>query len=313
MKKIIFILGAPRSGTTLLSNILNQIENVISVGELHYIWNRGIINNWVCGNNKSFSDEKFWIDILSDFSTKTAINSQEYSKLDIESINTIRKWSYIYSFSTIEKKIISNFSDYIKVLEQLYDSIFKVSDAEIIVDSSKLFEVALLISMIKKYQIYYLHIIRDPRAVTYSRVFNKKKQITSIDNIIQMGKGITINKSIRNWLEMNYFSEKFFKRNQKKYKRIYYEKFSKQPNFYLDQILKFCNIHAENPIKNNIVEIQKPNFAFSGNPVRLIEDKIIISNNMVWKKRMKFWNKIYITLITIFYLKKYKIKSWRTN
>lgn len=198
-KKIVYILGTPRCGSTLISNILNEIDGVLSVGELHYIWERGIKENWVCGNGKSFSDEKFWIDVLNNFRRKVNYNYEEIYKLSKNPGKMIRTRHYLLNRKlTIYCKFKDSFLDYINILEKLYDSIFEVSGSNVIVDSSKTFRYGLLISNFNKYDIYFLHIVRDPRAVTYSRVFRKKIQFSSKNSYFKMGEGMTVNKSIRN-------------------------------------------------------------------------------------------------------------------
>ena len=48
MTKILYVAGWGRSGTTLLDNVLGQVEGFVSTGELHNIWQRGLVEPaWV--------------------------------------------------------------------------------------------------------------------------------------------------------------------------------------------------------------------------------------------------------------------------
>jgi len=47
--KIIYVGGWVRSGSTIIENILNEIDDFIHVGELRFIWENGFIHNRCCG------------------------------------------------------------------------------------------------------------------------------------------------------------------------------------------------------------------------------------------------------------------------
>ena len=53
--KVLYIAGEGRSGSTILGNILSQIDGFFSVGEMHHIWDRGFIENWRCSCGATFS------------------------------------------------------------------------------------------------------------------------------------------------------------------------------------------------------------------------------------------------------------------
>ena len=83
-KKIIFIVGLPRSGTTLIEQILSAHKLVFGAGELNYL--RQIINNHFIQDNKLLSQK------ISDYnlSEENTINN-EYSKY----LNNLNKDSFV--------------------------------------------------------------------------------------------------------------------------------------------------------------------------------------------------------------------------
>jgi hypothetical protein len=58
--KVLYIAGSGRSGSTILDNILGQVEGGFSVGELRYVWDRGIIQNRICGCGAPFRGCNLW-------------------------------------------------------------------------------------------------------------------------------------------------------------------------------------------------------------------------------------------------------------
>lgn len=52
--KVLYLAGWSRSGSTILSNILGEINGFFSTGEITYIWQRGLIINKLCGCDLPF-------------------------------------------------------------------------------------------------------------------------------------------------------------------------------------------------------------------------------------------------------------------
>ncbi|MBA3432215.1 MAG: hypothetical protein H0U16_12145, partial [Actinobacteria bacterium] len=46
--KVLFIMGWTRSGSTILDNLLGEVEGFFSTGELHYLWRRGLLEGRLC-------------------------------------------------------------------------------------------------------------------------------------------------------------------------------------------------------------------------------------------------------------------------
>ncbi len=63
--KVLYILGAGRSGSTLLSNILGQLDGFQSVGELFYLWENGLLKGGLCGCGEPVLQCPFWSEVLS--------------------------------------------------------------------------------------------------------------------------------------------------------------------------------------------------------------------------------------------------------
>jgi hypothetical protein len=54
--KVLYVTGFGRSGTTILDNILGQLDGVFAAGELHYIWDRSLEQNRLCACGEAFAD-----------------------------------------------------------------------------------------------------------------------------------------------------------------------------------------------------------------------------------------------------------------
>jgi len=63
--KVLYITGWGRSGSTILDNIMGQIDGFFSVGELRYIWDRNLIENRLCGCGVPLEECPIWSQILA--------------------------------------------------------------------------------------------------------------------------------------------------------------------------------------------------------------------------------------------------------
>jgi hypothetical protein len=63
--KVLYIAGSGRSGSTILDNTLGQIDGFFSVGELRYIWERGLIEDRLCGCGERVHQCPFWAAALT--------------------------------------------------------------------------------------------------------------------------------------------------------------------------------------------------------------------------------------------------------
>ena len=58
--KVLYLAGWGRSGSTILSNIIGEVEGFFSAGEVYNLWQRGLLENKLCGCERSFSECVFW-------------------------------------------------------------------------------------------------------------------------------------------------------------------------------------------------------------------------------------------------------------
>src|SRR4051794_30272163 len=65
---ILYILGSGRSGSTVLErSLVNAIDGAVGVGELRWLWDRGIGEDYLCSCTKPFHSCEFWQRVLERF------------------------------------------------------------------------------------------------------------------------------------------------------------------------------------------------------------------------------------------------------
>ncbi|PCI58027.1 MAG: hypothetical protein COB45_01730 [Gammaproteobacteria bacterium] len=161
--KIIYLMGAGRSGTTALATFLNASENVTCLGELHQL-PQYITENSACSCGQPLSECDFWSNYRE---TLKPFISTEYS----------REQQVLESHRSVIKYLKSTFSasklNYHKANADLLTEV-KCNTGNAILDSAKYVGRALALFSNDKFDVRVIYMTRDPRGVVES--FAKKVQ-----------------------------------------------------------------------------------------------------------------------------------------
>ena len=111
---LIYLIGAGRSGTTILSLLLGNSESVTSLGELHQLPEyMGLEGKCSCG--QLLSSCPYWNSVYSSLHNQFCSNSYKEQARELESHRYVYKYFFDFSkvleryhFSTIESFEISN-------------------------------------------------------------------------------------------------------------------------------------------------------------------------------------------------------------
>jgi len=268
-QKIIYLIGAGRSGTTLLDIMIGNAEGIESCGELNrYPRRKGVPPMY----DKSTKQALFWEYVC----TKLDVNQKGFNQ--VEKIND--KFEYHIGFIKRVFKIQNtNILERYQIFQSnLFQSIFDTlpNHKKIIVDSSKYPGRAVMLSNFLPYEIVYVYIKRDPVSVVQS--FSKK-------DVEQPPKG---------WFAANIYYAVvntlcFIAVNKLKRKHkvvtVTYEDMVNQPIKMLSEIEKTLDIDLKSviyKIKSNIP--LSVGMLFDGNRIRL-KDEIVVQPSKSVKLR----------------------------
>src|SRR2546426_3792262 len=80
--KLLYIVGSPRSGSTLLDKILDQFGGFFSAGELNMVWEHGLLENTLCGCGARFRTCSFWRSVFdSAFGGMNRIDAEAMARI----------------------------------------------------------------------------------------------------------------------------------------------------------------------------------------------------------------------------------------
>lgn len=283
--RVLFLAGSGRSGSTLLANVLGQVDGMVHVGELRYIWERGLLEDRLCGCGSRFSECSVWLAILTRAFGKAASVDPGGAIAAQQRETRVRHLPLLLWRSLIRRPRPVPPEDADRLL-RLYRAVAEETGAEWVVDSSKLPTYGHMLDRIPGIELSVLHLTRDPRAAAFS--WTRKKVLTdrSTPSVMQV-QGVAHSSGL--WLLWNTVTA-FLWRRHERYVHVRYEDFAAQPGSTLDRIQN----HLETPtgdgnlITDRTVELS-PNHTVAGNPGRLVHGQIEIREDDEWKSSMS-WN-----------------------
>lgn len=298
--KVLYIAGCQRSGSTILGNILGQVEGFTHVGELHLLW--GVLSSpdvpCTCGAPLLICDR--WNAVL-----KEAYGGRHQSlvpeMLRFRYVDN-RASSLLWTIAPNgRQRLQRRLTKPLAELQKLYGAIQKVANCKVIVDSSKNPMYGYALQLMEGIDLYVLHLIRDPRAVAYSWI-RKKAQPESPFPLLPKK---TLFTSL-NWNSFNFAIEVMGKGCRQSPLRLRYEDFVADPRGSLRRILDFVGRPSSGvPLQDEHSVNLQVQHTVAGNPSRFATGKVEIREDDEWRTRMKKRHRLLATAVTLPLLIKY--------
>jgi hypothetical protein len=165
--RVLFIGGCGRSGSTLLDRMLGELPGFVSTGEVRFIWQRGLVENRLCGCGEPFRECPFWRSVGEEaFGGWDALDAEEIVALD-RAANRHRYIPLLLA-PRLSRSFEARLQRYVDILGPLYAAIDRVSGGACIVDSTKDPPFAFLLKRVPTIDLRIVHLVRDSRGVAFS-------------------------------------------------------------------------------------------------------------------------------------------------
>ena len=289
--KVIYLMGAGRSGTTALATFLGNSQYIFNAGELHQL-NEHILEEKNCSCGKCLSECEFWSKVLikNNNSNYGVISDIESRDSDIERHGSIFK----HLFNRYPRQALEN---YLRRQETLFTALTEVSERPYIVDSSKYIGRAVALRKSSRINLKIIYVVRDVRGV-----------------ILSFGKNVQTSRSplsaIFYYTAINMVGELVYRVLPKQMvMKVRYEHFIEKPHAVLDEISKFLALDL-----TEVKERISTNSDFSVGHIvggnRLKNDGAIkFRQDLEWRKRFtKFKSTTYYLLtLPLMLINKFKL------
>jgi hypothetical protein len=292
--RVLFFAGSGRSGTTVINNILGQMEGVFAAGELRYLWQRGIVEDRLCGCGVPFARCPVWSAVLADaFTDRPAIKPSEIGARLLSRLRMARV-PMMLGRRLIGRGAVPRHPDD-ALIGELYRALVVHSGQRIIVDSSKLPPYGLLLSGLPGVELYVLHVVRDARATAFSWRRPKRALDFGDDQLMPQQQPW---KSSLLWLFWNAMTAMLW-RADGRYLRVRYEDFVHHPQATMSQIAKMVGLDpALLPFETSTSVLLKPTHSVAGNPDRHRSGSIELASDNEWLTAMPTGQRALVTALT---------------
>lgn len=297
-RKILYITGSGRSGSTLLGNVLGQIPGFFHAGELRGIWGYALREGRLCGCGQTFPACSVWSAVLDDlFNKANPINAQEMIRLR-DKVNSLW-WKMVLPPAGTRHHLTPPLQPYLDSLERLCTALQTKTASHLLIDSSKLPALAYLYTLLPQTEVYILHLIRHPQAVAYS--WQRKKAMPSANATAPSHMSqLTAAQSAREWAVRQGYVRLVRHSFRPRYLMLNYETFVQAPQETTQKILDFIDEPtAPTPfISSHEVKNKGINHTLIGNPNRFQTDTITIRPDMRWQTALSARDKTITNWLT---------------
>jgi UDP-N-acetylglucosamine transferase subunit ALG13 len=284
---VLYLGGLGRSGSTLLERSLGQIDGLACIGESVHLWQRGVLQDELCGCGAAFSQCSFWQRV-----GKNAFGG--WDRLDVtdlmrlkESVDRKRHAPRLLRAGTRRGQAPTNDFDrrlrrYGDVLTRLYTAVLEVSGGDVVVDASKHASTALVLAATAGVDLKMLHVVRDSPAVAYSWT----KQIARPE----AGPGEymatwTPTQTALHWTSENALIDRLARRGTPT-QLIRYEDFAADPHATLSDLMAFLGHDdaeaALGFIQGSTMHLD-PSHTVAGNPMRFSSGPVDVVPDQAWR------------------------------
>ena len=269
--RVLYIAGTGRSGSTLLANTLGQVDGVFNAGEIRYLWERGMLENRLCGCGRHFADCPFWQGVLREAIDSSTPDARAMNALQSR-LTRVRRLPSLALGRDLRGS--AEFDRYRSVLARVYRAIQHAAGSRVIIDSSKLPSYGRLLGLMPEIDLYVVQLVRDPRAAATSWARLKEQPDRGVAGVMERMSPL---RSALLWDLWNSTSKPFLRPASSRYMRLRYEDFVAQPRESVRQVVEMLGMpNVELPFTDASTVMLGPNHTVAGNPDRLRSGPVVI-------------------------------------
>jgi Sulfotransferase family len=294
MPQVLYVGSWGRSGSTLLDLALGQIPGFVSVGELRYLWERGLAERQLCGCGKPVPECPFWGAVMEEaFGGAGQVDLGEVLSLwrRVDRLALVPVLLAPWRHPALEADLRA----FREMLARVYRAVGTVSGAAKVVDSSKYAAYGLILAGVPQLELLVLHLIRDSRAVAYSWLGRKlMPEVTTETRYMPVKRPW---RSAVFWELENLALERLRRASQRSV-RLRFDDLTSDPRRSLGAALAALGIDTDLDFLRQRVLRLGPNHTVAGNPLRFRRGDVAIEADLEWRSRLEAGPRRVVTALT---------------
>ena len=294
--KVVFILGFPRSGSTLLGNILGQIDGWCFTGELRELWRRSQLASSRCGCGRPVGDCPLWRSVLADAEGVPGADGHGRPRVIRDQRRALRWAGTRYALARHPPTAEADpaCASYLETLARTYRSIAEITGARVLVDSSKWPVDAAMAEFATGVEPWFVHLVRDPRGVVHSRQRARDRRRDAGRHprpVLAKLRPMWLAYDGAGWGALNFAARHApWRPAPPRWGELSYEALSEHPQSTLRSLLqRLGEADTELPFVAPATVELRENHAVAGNRNRLSSGMVSISPDQAWRHGLARW------------------------
>jgi hypothetical protein len=295
MTRILFVVGMARSGSTLLTALLNRADGFAGLGETHVYWELAG-GEERCGCERSLAECQLW---------GALYREQRERGVDLAELRGSFRDFVRPRPSSLLRGLrarrggqgADRLARYIEATEATYAWMAERTGSEVLVDSSKLPAAAEVTDAMATTDVRLVHLVRDPRAAAHSLARRH-----------QGGRGggsprylAAVARAALDWTLRNAYAEARLRRRfGRRHLRLRFEDLTREPCDTVAGLLRFAGAEPapEVFVSADTVELGE-NHILTGNSVRFQRGAVTVAPAEAWRTEMPRLAQALATLLTL--------------
>ena len=306
--KVLSVVGAGRSGTTVLASVLGEVDAVTSAGELRFLWGRGVSEGRPCGCGRPPADCEVWGPVVAATGERLASRTPSRTVDDLVAAQRELKGTtgFPRTLRTLGAGDRADWPALALVRDTTATALLALADttaASVVVDTSKRPLDAAVVAGIPEVESYVLHLVRDSRAVVHS--WRRAKSFTTEGQTRTMGtRGLAA--TVRRWSSNAIYAEALRRRvPAERWLAVRYEDFAARPRETVESVMAFLGEPGRLPFVDDHTARLHPNHIVAGNPSRFTTGDVTIRPDDAWRRDMPLADQRLVASLTLPLLLRY--------
>ena len=162
--RVMYVVGLGHSGSTILDTVLGNHPKMESFGELSEL-DRAWLTGTRCACRNTAPTCPFWIAVHREWADRLGRDPAEGHHALRHTFERLHSWPRLM---LAQRRPGAAFQRYARSTRALFESIQELTNADVMVDSSKMPGRAFALSIVPGIELYLIHLVRDPRGVAWS-------------------------------------------------------------------------------------------------------------------------------------------------
>jgi hypothetical protein len=285
---VLSVVGAGRSGTTVIASILGEVPGCAGAGEIRWLWERGVLEGRPCACGEKPLLCPVWAPVvervLSTAGPDGTVPTAESIVAAQQELDETRNRLRILRGAVGDRDDWPALSLVRHVTGMVVRGFAEATGADVVIDTSKRPLDAAVMAQVPDVDHYVVHMLRDPRAVAHS--WRRAKAYSVGTETRTMGTR-KLPATVRRWLANALGTEALHRQvADDHWERLRYEDFCAQPVDSMDRLLTMMGVSGRPPFENATTVHLQPNHIVAGNPSRFEVGSVRIRVDEEWKTAM---------------------------